>query len=97
MQPARFRRGHALDLLLAVEGKPSAVLLYYRHVNQAERFDHVGMEPSAAGYRASIPATYAESPYPLQYYFEVKFESQAYLYPGLGPERTAQPYFVVRT
>jgi hypothetical protein len=95
--PARFRRGQALELSLAVERKPSSVLLHYRHVNQAERFAHVGMEPAAGGYRASIPAAYAESPYPLQYYFEVKFESQAYLYPGLGPERTAQPYFVVRT
>jgi hypothetical protein len=96
-QPARFRKGQPMELSLAVDGKPSSVLLYYRHVNQAERFAHLGMEASAGGYRASIPAAYTESPYPLEYYFEVKFESRAYLYPGLGPQRTDQPYFVLRT
>jgi hypothetical protein len=96
-QPARFRRGESVQISLAVEGKPSSVRLYYRHVNQAERFEQVGMEPSAGGYRASIPAAYAASPYPLEYYFEVKSESRAYLYPGLGPQHTSQPYFVLRT
>jgi hypothetical protein len=96
-QPARFRRGQPIQLSLAVEGKPSSVVLYYRHVNQAERFSHLGMEESAGEYQGSIPAPYTESPYPLEYYFEVKFESRAYLYPGLGAQRTSQPYFVLRT
>jgi hypothetical protein len=40
---------------------------------------------------------YTRSPFALQYYFEVKMSpASAALYPGLGTERTDQPYFVVR-
>jgi hypothetical protein len=43
-----------------------------------------------------IPADYANTSYPLQYYFELSDESgQAWLYPGLGPALTNQPYFVL--
>ncbi|HEY3456481.1 MAG TPA: hypothetical protein VGK64_18020, partial [Bryobacteraceae bacterium] len=52
---------------------------------------------TVGGYRASIPATYSDSDYPLQYYFEVKQKSgKASFYPGLGPDLTTQPYFVLR-
>ena len=48
-------------------------------------------------YRATIPAGYTDSPYPLEYYFELKQGSEsAWLYPGFTPELTNQPYFVVR-
>jgi hypothetical protein len=48
-------------------------------------------------YRASIPAAYTDSPYPLQYYFELRTgPGTAWLYPGLGTNLAAQPYFVVR-
>jgi hypothetical protein len=97
---AHFARGKPLEIELQIDPHTIvliAVQLHYRHVNQAERFNAVQMERFADGrYRATIPATYTDSVYPLQYYFEVKRTYQAFLYPGLGPELTSQPYIVVR-
>ena len=71
--------------------------LHYRHVNQAERWQSAPMQPSDRLWRATIPADYTQSPYPLQYYFEVKdAPASAGLFPGLGEHLTRQPYFVVR-
>lgn len=95
--PARFRRGQPLEITVAAEGKPASVVLHYRRVNQAERFRTAEMERGAAGYRTVIPATYSDSPYPLQYYFEVKLDSGASLYPGFAADHNNQPYFVVRS
>jgi hypothetical protein len=77
---------------------PASVWCCYRHVNQAERFERVQMEGSADGaHRATIPAAYTDSPYPLQYYFVIKTSTDmAYLYPSLGPDRLQQPYIVLR-
>jgi hypothetical protein len=48
-------------------------------------------------YRAVIPASYTESPYPLQYYFELQESAdKATLYPGFAADLANQPYFVVR-
>ena len=72
-------------------------MLYYRHVDQAERFESVEMKLTGSRYTATIPATYTDSQFPLQYYFEVRQSPEsATLYPGLGAELTNQPYFVVR-
>jgi hypothetical protein len=57
------------------------------------------MEMAAEGrrYRAEIPAGYADSPYPLQYYFELRRSpTEAWLYPGFGDDLAGQPYFVLR-
>ena len=83
---------------IAAEGRTLAsARLYYRHVNQGERWQSAAMQPRANTFRAAIPAEYTNSPFPLQYYFELKArESDAWLYPGFAPELTNQPYFVVR-
>jgi hypothetical protein len=96
--PAAFRAKEAMPLKIAVPvRKVASVRMYYRHVNQAERFQSIEMEKRGDAWSASIPAAYADSPYGLQYYFEVRESSaKAWLYPGLGPELTNQPYFVVR-
>ena len=87
-----------IDLSVVPSGAASiaSVNLYYRHVNQAERFMVAKMERHARRYRTTIPATYTDSVYPLQYYFEVKGTTEAFLYPGLSKELTNQPYIVVR-
>ena len=55
------------------------------------------MQSNGRSWRAEIPADYTRSPFALQYYFELKAApASAAIYPGLGPERTGQPYFVVR-
>ena len=65
--------------------------------HQAERYQSIDMEGSEKRYRGAIPASYTESPYPLQYYFELKVSAdRTLLYPGFTPDLTNQPYFVVR-
>ncbi len=97
IQPGHFRVGEQLDIELSIEKAMRSVRLYYRHVNHAERFETVEMALSGKSHRASIPADYTNSHYPLQYYFEVKEQpDKAWLYPGFTENLTNQPYFVVR-
>ena len=92
-----FQPGRACEIALQVAGRPASVELLYRHVTQAERWERLAMDERAGTWRATIPSTYTMAQYPLQYYFEVKFDTQmATLYPGLGAELNRQPYFVVR-
>lgn len=96
--PSNFRPGHPLEISLTLKDTPaSAVLLHYRHVNQAEVYTVSEMQSRDSVYAATIPAAYTESPYPLQYYFELRNASAgATLYPSLSPTLTGQPYFLVR-
>lgn len=96
-QPEQFRVGQPLDIELSVEKIPKSAGLFYRHVNQAERYETVEMQLVGKRYRATIPAAYTNSPYPLQYYFELKEGPEsAWLYPGFHADLANQPYFVVR-
>jgi hypothetical protein len=73
--------------------------LWYRHLNQAERWRSTEMRmfPEDDRLRAVIPAEYVDSPYPVQYYFEVRQGSESVLlYPGFDRTLANQPYFVVR-
>jgi hypothetical protein len=90
--PGRFQPGSAVTVSLAVEGKqPASAMLHYRHVNQVERFQTIPL--SGAPLRATIPAAFTKSPYPLQYYFSLESAS---MYPGIGANLSGQPYFVLR-
>lgn len=72
------------------------VQLNYRHVNQGERWRSVEMQSAHGEYRAAIPGEYTGSPFPLQYYFELRRENEAaWLYPGFNATLSNQPYFVV--
>jgi len=95
--PAKFQPSQALALEISVDRKLAGARLYYRHVNQAERYQTAEMQAADNRYRATIPAAYTESPFPLVYYFELKeAPDKAWLYPGFGANLTDQPYFVVR-
>jgi hypothetical protein len=95
--PERFRPGQAVDLELLTETAVAGIWVYYRHVNQAERYERAEMWGRAQVYQARIPAAYTESQYPLQYYFEWKLkDGGAGLYPGFGVDLANQPYFVIR-
>ncbi len=97
IQPEQFKVGEPLDIELSVKKTIGSARLFYRHVNHAERFETVEMQLAGESYRATIPAEYTNSEYPLQYYFELKEEPEkAWLYPGFGENLTNQPYFVVR-
>jgi hypothetical protein len=98
-RPLGFRPNVELPIEVKVIDAPAvtSVACYYRHLTQAERFEHVEMTASGSIYRATIPAAYTDSPYPLQYYFVVKGRpTAAALFPGLGAELRDQPYFVLR-
>ena len=95
--PASFRRGQPL----VVEAHPihatGGVRLRYRRVNQAEDWRMVEMEQAGKALRAEIPAAYTDSPFPLQYHFQIHAgDGVARLHPGLKPGWNGQPYFVVR-
>lgn len=95
--PQKFRAGEPLALTLMSATKYSAIHLYYRHVNQAERYQTATMEPSGDSFRATIPADYTRTAYPLEYYFDIQQDGQgSSLYPGFNDKLTNQPYFVVR-
>jgi len=95
--PVQFHASQPLGVEIAVERKLVSARLYYRHVNQAERYQMAEMQGTGGRYRATIPGAYTDSPYPLVYYFELKeAPDKAWLYPGFGPDLTNQPYFVVR-
>lgn len=97
IQPVKFGKGQNVSIDLSVEKTPKSVRLYYRHVNQAERYKSVEMKVVGKSYTATIPAVYTNSSYPLQYYFELKEGPEsAWLYPGFNADLANQPYFVVR-
>jgi len=97
IQAERFHAGQPLDIELSLQKSTGSVRLYYRHVNQAERFETVAMLAEGNRFRATIPAAYTNSPFQLQYYFELKQEpGTASLYPGFAADLANQPYFVVQ-
>jgi hypothetical protein len=96
-EPKSFQAGRPLDLQLRLEQPAQAVHMHYRHVDQAERYQVIKLTADGNRYYGTIPATYTNSEYPLEYYFEVKKDSQLVsLYPGFSREHNNQPYFVVR-
>jgi hypothetical protein len=95
--PAQFHPSQPLALEISVDRKLASARLYYRHVNQGERYQVAEMQAAGNRYRAAIPAAYTDSPFPLVYYFELKdAPDKAWLYPGFVAGLTNQPYFVVR-
>jgi hypothetical protein len=95
--PSAFTPAQTVDLVIAVRRGITSARLWYRHVNQAERWSSVEMTSAYEGWRASIPAAYTDSPFPLQYYFEFRdAPDKAWLYPGFNEDLLNQPYFVLR-
>lgn len=73
----------------------ASATLYYRHVNQAERWVSVRMTAQGNVYRGRVPASYAAAPFPLQYYFELREgPERVSLYPGFAADLANQPYFL---
>ena len=55
------------------------------------------MDRKGQNYAAGIPGAYTDSPYPLQYYFELKSaEDRAWLHPGFPADLAGPPYYVIR-
>lgn len=100
--PASFRPGQPLAIEATLgglprEAQPVSVQLRYRRVNQAEPYRVAEMQGEGNRYRAVIPGEVTDSPYPLQYYFELRDAGgRAWLHPGFDADLCNQPYFVVR-
>jgi hypothetical protein len=100
--PMSFQRGLPLTLSLTFShgfaaARSPAARVFYRHTNQAEEFRMAEMLFQDQMLQAVIPGHYTDSPFPLQYYFELHDrKGYASIYPGLGPSLNQQPYYVVR-
>jgi hypothetical protein len=96
--PTSFHPGQPLALSLSVSGRAAAdtVRLYYRHVNQGERWVSLLMLRAHDGYGAAIPGDYTDSPYPLQYYFVLQRGTDtAWFYPPFNASLSNQPYYAI--
>jgi hypothetical protein len=95
--PASFKPGSVVTLVIS--GLSTVQLsghLHYRHVNQAEVWKSTDLVSTSDGLVATIPADYTQSRFALQYYFVLRKDAVATLYPGLAPDLANQPYFVIR-
>ena len=98
--PESFDPGQPLPLALHVSvaggpNAPTAVRLFYRHVDQAERWTSMEMQGNGGTYNAAVPGEYTQSPFPLEYYFELRGENLAWLFPAFNTTLSNQPYYAV--
>ncbi len=98
--PPPFRPGQPVTVELTLSGQQPVVgvpRLRYRQVHQAQPWRAVDMQVRGNRCHATIPGEYSDSPYPLQYYFELRSAAdQVWLYPGLDATLANQPYYVLR-
>jgi len=94
--PASFHPGSDLWLTIATP-RPLGIepILWYRHVNHGERWLSTPMAEHPGTYTAAIPAAYTASPYPLQYYFELRTANSATLHPPFNSTWSNQPYYAI--
>ncbi|HVY72284.1 MAG TPA: hypothetical protein VHH73_20285, partial [Verrucomicrobiae bacterium] len=101
--PRSFRRGEPLMLSVSERARQrgaeiKSVSLRYRQVNQGEIWQscEMGAVGATAHFEATIPASYTDSPFSLQYHFALTTTNgRAALFPGFEPGFRGQPYFVV--
>jgi hypothetical protein len=102
MPPADFKRGQPVVIEFtfgpsSVAAQGIVVRLHYRRVNQVENYRVVEMASDIGKRRATIPADYTDSPYALQYFFELRDRwGRAWMYPGFTATLANQPYFIVQ-
>jgi len=93
--PGAFRSGGDLHLTMITPAIVTESILWYRHVNHAERWVSAPMQKTGNAHSALIPGSYTSSPYPLQYYFELHTTDAATLHPPFNPTFSNQPYYVI--
>jgi hypothetical protein len=85
----------SLQLSVAETAPELKAVLFYRRVNQADTWQSAKMDLDAGTHHATIPPDYTQSPYAIQYYFQVRDTTHAWLLPGFNSDWSNQPYFVV--
>lgn len=93
-----FRSGQALAISLRCGApSPHRVVLHYRHVDQAERWQAAELARKGEVFQGAIPADYTSKRYALQYYFQIETgPAEATLFPPLAAGLANVPYYVVR-
>lgn len=92
---ASFHPGSELALSVTAPSTVTEAVLWYRHVSHGERWRSMPMQRSGALHTAAIPGDYTNSPFPLQYYFELRTASAAVLHPPFNSTWSNQPYFAI--
>lgn len=94
-----YKRGEPLDVRLQTSDPAiTEAFLRYRHVNQGEDFEVVGMQRSGDHFEAAIPGEYTSSPYPLMFFAEVhRNRDQPVFIPAFNDSLSNQPYVVVHS
>jgi hypothetical protein len=92
--PSYFRPGDAFSVAVRAPREATGIGLVYRHLNQAETYRSLDMRREGGAWTAQVPADYTQSPYPLQYYFEVRAAAGVALWPGFRSDFLGRPYFV---
>jgi hypothetical protein len=90
-----FHPGSELQLPIATPRPLESAILWYRHVTHGERWRSMPMSEHPGTYFAAIPADYTNSPYPLQYYFELRTANAATLQPPFNSTWSNQPYYAI--
>ncbi|HEY1804395.1 MAG TPA: hypothetical protein VGG45_07920 [Terracidiphilus sp.] len=96
--PVSFDAGSPLALTVTalVPDELVSIRLHYRHVDQAERWKRVEMQGDGGSFTASIPASYTQSGFWLEYYFDLTGKSGATrLDPAFNETLSNQPYYAV--
>ena len=95
--PSTFIAGQPLDVEFSFDKTPLSAVIFYRHVNQAERYQKMVLNWKGKNAKAIIPGGYTDSPYPIEYYLEVRNSpDSASFYPGFNSDLANQPYFTVQ-
>jgi hypothetical protein len=92
--PTTFHSGSDLQLIFTAPAA-AASTLWYRHVNHGERWISTPMQKTGNTYSGVVPASYTNSSYPMQYYFELHTKDAATLHPPFNPTLSNQPYYSV--
>jgi hypothetical protein len=95
--PESFHPGQSLQLALHVSADSNLTArLFYRHVNQAERWLSAEMNREQGSFQAAISGDYTNSKFPLEYYFALeRANTAAWIYPGFNAALSSQPYFAI--
>jgi len=93
--PGTFHPGSDLHLTITTPAIVTESILWYRHVNHGERWLSAPMQKTGNVHSASVPASYTDSLYPLQYYFELQTMDAATLHPPFNPTLSNQPYYAI--
>jgi len=94
--PDSIHVGRDLTLTITTSAEVTETILWYRHVNQGERWLSMSMKKGGTMYEASIAGSYTNSSFPMQYYFELRTDHAAVLHPPFNPTLSNQPYYAVR-